>query len=258
MALFLGRWREGVMVWMGAAYFDGSGGADTHTTGVAGGVSSVERWIEFEREWLGVLKDFSVTPPFHMKEFIRSRDGEFAVDKGWTNDRRIALMTALIDTILKNVDYTFSSVVPTADFARVDRDFCLHERFQPYSICAEQVLHQLVDWKNTNRKDEPSIAVVYENGDANQGQFMQILRDKGIDEHSITTAPKSKFVPFQFADILAWENGKLWRNAIEGLMTSPDDIRKSVERLENGPHDWGYHDGRTLRLFCAERGIAAR
>ena len=78
------------MLWTGAAYFDGSCGADQFVMAVAGGVSSVDNWIDFEKEWLDTLALNNVQPPFHMKEFTRSRDGLF---EGWNNERRVGLMT---------------------------------------------------------------------------------------------------------------------------------------------------------------------
>ena len=66
------------MLWTGAAYFDGSCGADQFVMAVAGGVSSVDNWIDFEKEWLDTLALNNVQPPFHM-----SYEGVHAF-QGWS------------------------------------------------------------------------------------------------------------------------------------------------------------------------------
>jgi hypothetical protein len=66
-----------------SAHFDASGTDKDHVIVVAGGISSVARWVKFEREWNNALLRHGLPEGtiFHMTDFAVCK-GPFAVYKG--------------------------------------------------------------------------------------------------------------------------------------------------------------------------------
>src|SRR6266478_9105822 len=101
-----------------AAYFDASGKREGYPfLSVAGASSPIEKWILFEKLWLGALRDEGVTE-FHATDFAASQ-GEY---KDWKGDkpRRSAFLKRLGKIIKDNVNKLYIVTVEMAVWDDVD------------------------------------------------------------------------------------------------------------------------------------------
>ena len=267
MVSWLGRWRDGYMTWL-AAYVDATGTKDTPALFVSGFVAKVPGWLMFERCWLSSLEECDITPPFHMNKFALGQ-GQF---ESWKDDkeRRAAVMAQLIKVSLDHTLWSFSSGVGLLDYEAVNREYCVQESEtmgHPYTICATMTMQQLVEWQTANGLKEERVIVAFERGDAHQGQFKSRMEVFGFD---VAFLGKEEKVPFQAADVLAYEHGQLHKDVVSGRITTrrtgsayeraaPEQARKSHLAFEaSGSKDWGFHDARTLRVWCIRHGIPKR
>ena len=106
------------------AYFDASGSPEDpgcHVLTVAGFMTSVEKWRDFDAEWSAMLATEQITC-LHMKEFAHSV-GEF---RSWKRDetRRRGLMAGASQIIGKHAMETFSVAILLDDYRRA----CLFRR----------------------------------------------------------------------------------------------------------------------------------
>jgi hypothetical protein len=91
------------------AYFDASGSPDEgRALVVAGYVSTVEQWREFDREWRSLLVREKVSQ-FHMRDFAHSLR-EFAEWKG-DEPRRKRFLERLIGIIKRRVHKSIANAV---------------------------------------------------------------------------------------------------------------------------------------------------
>src|SRR5437764_1188134 len=106
---------------MFTAYFDASGHPDSVAAKPAlfmsGFVSTVQRWAKFERDWLRLLREFGITPPFHMTDFESGYD-QYA---SWKDDleRREVFRSRALHVMKRWTNKPFSSGVLLSDFRRL-------------------------------------------------------------------------------------------------------------------------------------------
>src|SRR5260370_7921937 len=116
-----------------AFYGEWSGKDETEGLAVGGFGGTVESWKEFEHEWKAVLDAYGLKY-FRMSEFAQST-GQF---KGWKDQeqRRIALLDALIGLLKSRALHWFGACVLSSDYDCVDADYQLHEFATKYALCA--------------------------------------------------------------------------------------------------------------------------
>jgi hypothetical protein len=115
------------------AYFDASREGQKEIM-VAGYVSSVEEWAQFEMGWKLTLAKFDV-PYFHMREFV-SCQGAFKHQKWKSESYRARFMSDLVQ-IIKG--WTVANVACRMEqklFDDYNEIYELDKRFNTYSLCA--------------------------------------------------------------------------------------------------------------------------
>jgi hypothetical protein len=105
-AVLFGRFSGRTPVAIFTAYFDASGTKKMPVLTVAGFVSHVKRWDQFESKWSAILKRYGVST-LHMTEFASSK-GEF---KNWRgqSDRRRTFITELAECIKQEAKRGFAT-----------------------------------------------------------------------------------------------------------------------------------------------------
>jgi hypothetical protein len=231
------------------AYFDASGSPSdpgTPVLAVAGFISTDEQWIYFERNWKEVCDHFGVSA-LHMRDFAHSKK-EF---KNWLGDteRRNRFMERLISVIRTRVRNSFASVVVLKDYAEMSNSY-RGFRMTPYTLNASTCVDKVKRWAKRNNIND-SIAYVFEDGDADQGEFaQQAMRYLNINPIFLA---KSETPAFQAADLLAYEylkgNRKIYESGLGSLYIT--DLRQALRELEKIPNgedadDWGVHDRESM------------
>ncbi len=156
---------------MFTAYFDESGkDKDTHALTVAGGVSSVQKWLRLEKRWQAVLASRGVAI-FHMSECAHGL-GEF---KGWNGEKRKSFIAELGECMSKNIKQGIAVTVMLEDWRRVDQDFELSERLiSPYVYASQQCIAAVQRWMKRTKADVP-VEYVFEDGDDDRGKLLDFI-----------------------------------------------------------------------------------
>jgi hypothetical protein len=241
------------------AYFDGSGSSDTASFVVAGFVAPAEQWIEFERNWNDCLKTFGVST-LHMRNYAHSR-GEFAQWKGKTNLRR-RFLERLINIVRTRVHHSFACAIRMDDYRTVDLKYCLHEFTTPFGSAGTTCIKKALRWKEQYACND-ELLFAFEDGDADKGNLISLA--KQFLRVTPVFLPKATNVPFQAADLLAYEHFKLNTelSKSEDGKIFEDEVRRplmALSTIPGGAHDgdWGLRLAANLETFCVECEIPLR
>ena len=101
------------------------------------------------------------------------------------------------------------------------------------------------------------MALVFEDGDKHKGKLYDALAEHGLDSINPNFASKQQCVPFQAADLLAWEHARLAKDAMTG---TGRPLRGSMAALATMlPRDaWRMHTPRSLTRFAEEKNFPKR
>lgn len=197
---------------MFSANFDASGHANDESPGaaffVSGFVSTVDKWSAFEEEWLVLLQEYGIKPPFHMTDF----EAGFKQYASWKSDRprRDGFLLHAVDIMHKRTNKAFSHGLVLADLRRIFNEFNVTGiENEPYPWCALQVLYYLAQWSARRLaagtvKGSDRLEIIFELGDLHKGKFTQAAA--ATYGYVPIFKKKSEWVPFQICDILAWEH----------------------------------------------------
>jgi hypothetical protein len=246
---------------MFTGFFDGSGSPDdTAAVVVAGFIAPAEQWIEFERNWKDMLRDFGVSS-LHMREYAHSV-GDFASWKG-DKKKRARFMGRAINIILTRVQHSFASAVVMDDYRRVDAKYRLSEFVKPLTLAGCTCVNKAHHWARKHMKEDDKIAFVFEDGDTDKGDLMRSVKQHfpGITPNFLT---KDRSVAFQAADLLAYEHLQANKKVMKaGLgVLGLEDLRYPLQAMSKVPgarsDDWGFHLEDELIDSCIRDNIAKR
>jgi hypothetical protein len=192
-----------------AAYLDAS--KDSAMMLVAGYVSTVEEWAQFEMAWKLTLAKFDV-PYFHMKEFT-AKQGPLTHPKWKSESYRAAFLSDLAQIIR---GWTVASVccgMRQELFDEYDKIYRLHERFNAYAICGRDCAAQVRRLVRNEVKSDLSIAYIFDQGDEGRGKLTKEMEASDLRlpvfKRSKPNPDLDKDDPFhvqlQACDFSAWE-----------------------------------------------------
>ena len=189
---------------MFTAYFDDSGSPDSGTSlGVAGFVSTVEKWVEFEEAWHSILAEYKIDY-FHMRQYAHSV-GQFKEWKGKEGKRR-TFLKRLISCLNGRVNKSFSSAVVLKEYNEVDSLYPLHEAMgYPFALCGRTCSAKINSWRE-RRKIMEQVKIVIEAGSKHAEDLARVLRRDGQPEPIFQG--KKLLGALQAADLIAWEHTK--------------------------------------------------
>lgn len=238
---------------MFSAYFDGSGQkAEQDVMSVAGFVSSVEKWLDFETSWGELLKEFGIEPPFHMTDFAT---GAKPYDSWKDNkEKRRLFMIKAVGMIGDTTLGSFGAAVQVEAFRFVKRTYTspFDAIGGPYPWLGTAVILGAQDWSRQRLGPDDRLGCGFESGDDDQGELISHMRKHGV---RLIPLDKKEVVPLQAADILAWE---IRRRATD-LLAAPQGSRKparcSLRALDAlTPKDWSFYDLGTLARLAEAEG----
>jgi hypothetical protein len=217
------------------AYFDASGTATEPAITMSGFVSDVERWRRFEIKWQKLLAKESIDV-FHMTDFV-ARKPPF--DR-WTKDasgeaKRDQFFRSLLDVLFGQTIFSFAEMVPTCEYESANRAYQVNEWFGcPYAFAGLGCLLKVMQW--VRRNNVQRLQVFIEKGDEGQGILDRILQK--VLKIDANFKSKAEIVPFQAADIAAWEGSKFVKIA-QRAGGDFGGLRRSFLALDSHPNDWG-------------------
>jgi hypothetical protein len=226
------------------SYFDASREADNATVLVAGYVSTVEEWSQFEIAWKLTLAKFNV-PYFHMKEFV-SHKKAFSEPK-WKSEFYRASFISDLSQIIRG--WTVASVGCAMRKELFDRYNCLYkldERFNPYAICARDCAAQVCKYIRNEIKSDLPIGFIFDRGDEGRGFLMKEMEASGLPSPQFRRSRPDKnpqvdkddpfLVQLQACDLSAWELRRGQKDTAKGKRGA--ELRKSLRSLAAMKRIW--------------------
>jgi hypothetical protein len=254
LSIFLDNAQDRCPMAMFTAYFDDSGSPDQGVClTVAGYVSTVEKWIRFEKEWRAILYENDIEY-FHMKEYAHSV-GQFKKWKGKEGKRKIFLKR-LVACVKKTAHKSFSSAALLKEYNEMDALYPLHEAAgYPFAMCGRSCAAKINRWRQRNNIAEP-IELIFESGTKHAADLFRVLKRDGLPLPIFKD--KKEFGALQAADFVAWEHTKALTGLHLGTIKGLKDIRKSLAALNSIPNDWGVQTRNDLEVSCQMIGLPLR
>lgn len=234
------------------AYFDDSG---THegslVTALGGCVAQIEQWVYFEQEWRGVLEEEHVKI-FHMTD-LESLRGEY---EGWDEERKRRFIGRMLKIISPWAKRQIASLVIAKDYDDVVPPWAkkIPAFGDKYNFCFQMCLGQTMNWVASLDPPMPAgdqIAFMFEQQDRVEGvtsaNYTKIKRFRDPDDKmgAFGFGAKSRFLPLQAADFIAYEAYKHLDNLVK---SSGRPLRKSLNGLLDLSYGFSayYFDGAAL------------
>jgi hypothetical protein len=269
------------MAMLYTAYFDASGKSSDQGKAkslcVAGFVSTAQKWERIDVGWKALLAKHDIDAPFHMTDFMARTD----------NQARNAFRHDAIDLLNKYTVKPFVISVMLRALERMHNEYIApeDEAREPYVWCGIRACSFLYEWWGKHiaqpGRGADQLEVFFEAGDMDHGK----LADAAIARYKrpiIFRPNKGKaFVPFQAADLLAWEfhswaarhsNGNFFRRRSEEVVypasqrrlqelalehMRPDPVQREIVRLMP-THALRHMDWDALRAYCERYGYPRR
>jgi len=242
-----------------SAHFDASGHSSQHRViTVAGCVSTVEKWSNFQPQWNAILEDDGLPKGtiFHMTDFATCKRA-FKIYSG-KPAKKARLVENLAGCLKRNVNKLFSVGIVVPHYNRLDSIFELHETLGHVSAFAGMMcIEKTMKWK---RKQKGSrIEFFFEDGD----EFFMELKRISQKVHGVTPMQRTKeeMVQFQACDLIAWKNRMAITEAKEAAskdFRAIESLNRSIALIESIPNDFGVFDGPELRKMCNSGTIPKR
>lgn len=190
---------------------DGGHPADRPQVIASGFVSTEEKWLAFEPEWVSAVKEIGLGDVFHMAEFEQAFRGK---PEKW------GILNNLISIVMKHTIGTFISIVDMADYRRVNEEYPLEECIgKPYAIAARCVAAGINKWKAAEFKKDDRLLVFLEDGTLHRGDMEEVFKRDALP----VPQPVPKATPaVQPADLLSWEVGNFYEK---------DTRRRTLRRI---------------------------
>ena len=189
-------------------YLDESGGKDPNTPHalVGGLLIGLAEFQPFEDAWDSLLKEFSIEPPLHMKEFGRPH-GKFAK---LSDCCRHDLFSGVAELICTYPQLTMSASLKNQDVAAAFNKE-IADKFSVYGVCFLRVAYLNHCLAVHNNYPHP-IPFFLDTGNPHKNRVTAIhdllvrVQRKGIFLHigSLTFDDDTNFGVLQAADVIAW------------------------------------------------------
>jgi hypothetical protein len=175
---------------------------------IAGYISDVHRWENFEREWAKVLKREGIEF-FHMKDFAQKK----GIYETWDDKKRIKFLRTLQYIIKSNTEKDFAVSVVVADYdTLIPPNTNLRTGFgEPHVFAVIGCMKDIHVWQARQGINKP-IHYVFEKGSRHDSMVKRVF--EALDSEHIEFYRAAGGVsfwgkdmsPLQAADMLAYEN----------------------------------------------------
>lgn len=245
---------------MFTSYFDASIGKKEGVTIVAGWLSTIAEWEQFDIDWRLLLAQYDA-PYFHMKEFAHSM-GAFKDWKG-KEVRRANFLRKAVGIIKDHVRYGVAMMIEHGTFVEVNSLYQLSENFgNPYSLAGRHCVAEVHKWLKDNEYRSP-VKYVFEDGDEGKGQLIELMEksEKPLPIFEPSRDRKTKgeirlgLRPLQAADFAAYE---LLKGFKIGEYAPLYMHRESLKALAKIPKSWRKQTKSKMIVMCKEMNIPIR
>jgi hypothetical protein len=187
---------------------------------------------------------------------------------GWKPriDDRVQLLTMLVSIIKRNVYKGFSETILLEDWKTINEVYQLKEsRCTPYSLAAFFVMDRIIRWWGRKHPHDSMTSFVFEEGDANKGDFMWVMDGIVRQDRSNLKVAVPVFMPkglaqLQAADLSGWVMRRAFKAAItkEPERNLPAPLVEALIRVGKIPHLSGSLGREHLTRFCELHDVPKR
>lgn len=218
------------------AYFDDSGHPDSEDVViVAGWLGTEDQWLLFEVEWKQALNDAGIPLEvgFHMTDF---ESPNYRLYSTWSRSAKDRFLSRLINLLRTRTRMFFSAIVPMREYRLANNQHAIEECLgRPYAMAGRLIGQQLREWENKYNPSHYPVVSIFEDGSKHKGDLMDIFQRDHFDPPAFRD--KTKVVPLQGADLLAWEYFNTFKT---------NQIRPSLDYIINNhpgmDHIYTYED----------------
>ena len=246
-----------------SSYFDASRNKDNSAVLVAGYVSTLEEWAQFELSYRLILAQYDV-PYFKMSEFIGRGAGTAFAQPKWQSESYRAQFISDIALIIRS--WTVASVCCGKKqelFDKYNSIYKLDERFNTFAICARDCAAQVRRFIRDIPSDLP-IAYIFDQGDEGKGFLMKEMEASKLPlpvfKRSRSNPEQDKDDPYaiqlQVSDLAAWEIRRGEQDWETGK--SPSELRKSLLALKHKVRIWKETKEPDLKGLIQVAGVQRR
>ncbi|HET9406042.1 MAG TPA: hypothetical protein VFO39_02280 [Candidatus Sulfotelmatobacter sp.] len=247
-----------------SAYFDASRDQDKTEELVAGYVSTLEEWAQFEASWRLVLAKYHVEY-FKMSEFIGRRNNTPFAHPKWQSESYRAQFLSDLAQIIRS--WTVASVccgIKRDLFDQYNQVYELDKRFNPFSICARDCAAQVRKHIRKEVKSDLPIAYIFDRGDEGRGFLIKEMEASKLPSPVFKRSrPDPELdqddpyaVQLQACDLAAWEIRRGDQDFTSGK--APGDLRKSLIALRHPTSIWKETRESDLQGLIRVAGIPKR
>jgi hypothetical protein len=224
-------WDQQVMAML-TVYSDASSAGNRYGLVVAGFISTVEYWIDFEKKWRDYIKREANVDCFHMTDFI----GNHPPYEDWKGkeSKKEHFLEGLVGLIEEHV-LGIAGIRVTV----LNKDFDAYKRKRPslelwlgnaYSYGGAALARFVEEWRRENKIPTPA-KLVFEDGDKGKGYLIDAFTRDGLPTPAFEK--KCDIAALQAADVFAWEQFNHVRNILtQNPRATPGARRPSFVRLE--------------------------
>jgi hypothetical protein len=224
-----------------SAYFDASQNKPQDEMVVAGYLSTLEEWAQFEMSWKLTLAKYDV-PFFKMSEFIGRRK-EYSHPK-WQSETYRAQFISDLALIIRS--WTVASVACRMKkelFDTYNAIYELDKRFNMFSMCGRDCAAQVRKYVREIPSDLP-IAFIFDRGDEGRTFLIDEMEGSGLPspvfKRSRPDPELDKDDPYhvqlQACDLAAWELRRGESDLEDGKTSG--ELRKSLLALNHRNKKW--------------------
>jgi hypothetical protein len=246
------------------AYFDATAtpGADSEAI-VAGYVSTVEAWANWEVEWKLILAEFDV-PYFHFKDF-NSCKRAYSAPKWRSNAYRARFLSKLIGATNAWAIASIGGAIRQSVFDLGNSYFHLEDRFNPYAIAGRDCGARTHEFIRDTLHSHLPIVYIFERGDEGRGLLMKEMELSGLPtpvfKRPRPDPAKDKDDPpaiqLQACDLAAWEAQRAVCDIRGGKRGG--QLRKALHAVTKIKHRfWNTHDREDMLGLCMAAKIPPR
>jgi hypothetical protein len=225
-----------------SAYFDASMDKEKTEMLVAGYVSTLEEWSQFEISWKLTLAKYDV-PFFKMTEFIGRRK-EYSHPKWQVESYRAQFLSDLSQIIRGWTAASVACGMKQELFDRYNAIYELDQRFNTFAICARDCAAQVRNYIRKEVNSDLPIAYIFDQGDEGKGFLINEMQASNLPLPAFKRSRPSPdldsddphHVQLQACDFAAWELRRGEEDLEDGK--TPRELRKSLLALKTKKHIW--------------------
>jgi hypothetical protein len=218
-ALLLNTAKGNRLMAMLTGYFDASGATKVQKVfGIAGYISTVDKWVAFETQWRKVLEEFNL-PAFHLTDFINGKNRYY---RNMSDRDKTRLINKLLVIMRRCCTHPVGAFFYKSDYDMAHAKVVRKGLRVPYDVTAAMIclvgINDLADRCNyiepivsIFEQDDIDVANVHQTHRLIRREYQEAEFPRAYRSGGFAFKSKQEFTPLQSADMLTY-TGRRWHS----------------------------------------------